>query len=175
MKTTANIAASVRQRLLNYAKTKNRPFDETLRTYAMERFLFRLGQSRSAMVKLGEQNSRMKDFLDIWLLSQQFEFDGALLQKACRRTFLHRETPLEDTPVALTVGFVELPDKKRQWNAYLRRLSLDFTPPVYADVMATIRTFLLPLVAPIQSNKPFPCHWSPPVGPWLTKKPARTE
>ncbi len=27
------------------------------------------------MVKLGELNSRMKDFYDIWLLSRQFEFD----------------------------------------------------------------------------------------------------
>lgn len=29
------------------------------------------------MVKLGMLNSRMKDFYDIWLLSRQFDFDGA--------------------------------------------------------------------------------------------------
>lgn len=36
MKTTANIGASVRQRLLNYAKAKNRPFVMvTVRTFLL--------------------------------------------------------------------------------------------------------------------------------------------
>jgi len=43
--TGANLAASVRQRLLNIAKRTNRPFQEVLQYYAMERFLFRLAQS----------------------------------------------------------------------------------------------------------------------------------
>lgn len=38
-----NTAASVRQRLLNEAKADNRPFNELLYYYAMERFLYRLG------------------------------------------------------------------------------------------------------------------------------------
>ncbi len=40
-----NVAASVRQRLLNRAKETKRPFDELLQYYAMERFLYRLSQS----------------------------------------------------------------------------------------------------------------------------------
>lgn len=40
-----NIAASVRQRLLNEARTSRRPFNEVLQYFAMERFLFRLSQS----------------------------------------------------------------------------------------------------------------------------------
>lgn len=38
-------AASVRQRLLNIARDKNRPFNEVLQYFAMERFLYRLGIS----------------------------------------------------------------------------------------------------------------------------------
>lgn len=38
-----------------------------------------------AMVKLGLVNSRMKDFYDIWLLSQQFDFDGSVLSNAIAR------------------------------------------------------------------------------------------
>jgi hypothetical protein len=34
-----------------------------------------------AMVKLGQLNSRMKDFFDIWLLSRQFNFDGGMLAR----------------------------------------------------------------------------------------------
>ena len=40
-----NIGASVRQRLLNYAKANGRPFAEVLQYYAMERFLYRLSMS----------------------------------------------------------------------------------------------------------------------------------
>ncbi len=43
-----DVAASVRQRLLNHAKASNRPFQELLQYYAMERFLFRLAQSPHA-------------------------------------------------------------------------------------------------------------------------------
>lgn len=40
-----NVAASVHARLLNKAREEERRFDELLQYYAMERFLFRLGQS----------------------------------------------------------------------------------------------------------------------------------
>ncbi|QOC22894.1 nucleotidyl transferase AbiEii/AbiGii toxin family protein [Wenzhouxiangella sp. AB-CW3] len=45
---TANIAASVRQRLLNLARDQGRPFQEVLQFYVMERFLYRLSQSAHA-------------------------------------------------------------------------------------------------------------------------------
>ncbi len=41
-----NIPASIRQRLLNKAKDDNRPFNELLQYYAMERFLYRLSVSQ---------------------------------------------------------------------------------------------------------------------------------
>ena len=40
-----NMGASVRQRLLNYAKANDRPFAEVLQYYAMELFLYRLSVS----------------------------------------------------------------------------------------------------------------------------------
>jgi Nucleotidyl transferase AbiEii toxin, Type IV TA system len=41
-----NVAASVRARLLNLSKQRREDFNLTLTRYALERFLFRLGQSR---------------------------------------------------------------------------------------------------------------------------------
>ena len=43
-----NLPASVRQRLTNKAKETNRPFQELLQYFAMERFLYRLAQSPHA-------------------------------------------------------------------------------------------------------------------------------
>ena len=40
-----DVAASVRQRLLNRARSDHRPFGELLQRFAMERFLYRLSQS----------------------------------------------------------------------------------------------------------------------------------
>lgn len=48
MKSARNIPASVRQRLLNRAKTDRRPFNELLQYYAMERFLYRFSLSAHA-------------------------------------------------------------------------------------------------------------------------------
>ena len=42
---TRNVAASVRQRLLNKARAEGRPFNELLQYFALERFLYRLGRS----------------------------------------------------------------------------------------------------------------------------------
>jgi hypothetical protein len=43
-----NLAASVRQRLLNQAHSQDRPFQELLQYYCMERFLYRLSRSQHA-------------------------------------------------------------------------------------------------------------------------------
>jgi hypothetical protein len=43
-----DVGASVRQRLLNKSKEQARPFQELLAYFAMERFLYRLGQSKHA-------------------------------------------------------------------------------------------------------------------------------
>ena len=45
-----NMSASVRQRLLNYARVSGRPFAEVLQYYAMERFLYRLSASPHAEI-----------------------------------------------------------------------------------------------------------------------------
>ena len=42
---TRNVAASVHQRLLNRARAEERPFNELLQYFALERFLYRLGRS----------------------------------------------------------------------------------------------------------------------------------
>ena len=41
-----DLSTSVRQRLLNRAKETNRPFDELLQYFAMERFLYRLSLTK---------------------------------------------------------------------------------------------------------------------------------
>ncbi len=44
--TKKNLPALVHQRLLNLARTADRPLNEFLQFYAIERFLYRLGETR---------------------------------------------------------------------------------------------------------------------------------
>lgn len=44
-KRVTNIAASIREKLLNKARETDRPFNEVLQYYAIERFLYRLSVS----------------------------------------------------------------------------------------------------------------------------------
>ena len=53
-----------------------------------------IAEKFEAIVNLGLTNSRMKDYYDIWLLSQQFDFDGVNLVRAIEATFRRRRTVL---------------------------------------------------------------------------------
>jgi len=61
-----------------------------LRAYPREQTV---AEKFEAMVKLDTQNSRMKDFHDVWALAGAFEFDGAALQRAVAACFERRRTP----------------------------------------------------------------------------------
>lgn len=118
-----------------------------------------------AMVKLGQLNSRMKDFCDLWFMARNFDFDGATLGDAIISTFAKRDTPMPAEPLALTTSFAQLEGKQIQWTAFLRRGQPAGLSNNFAEVVADIAVFLGPLAKSIASRKPFHAAWSPP-GPW---------
>jgi hypothetical protein len=66
-----------------------------------------------AMIKLGMANSRMKDFYDLWVLAQRFEFQSTALAAAIQATFDTRRTSLPvSVPLALRPDFFDLPNKQ---------------------------------------------------------------
>lgn len=78
-----------------------------------------IAEKFEAMVSLGELNSRMKDFFDIWLLARQFSFELGPLRKAIEATFNNRKTSLPDLPL-FDEEFAK--DKQNQWQAFGKRL-----------------------------------------------------
>ena len=78
-----------------------------------------IAEKVEAMVKLGDGNSRLKDFYDVWLLATSLEFDGTAMAEAFAATFRRRGTPLPTAPArVVTDEFVESPLVARQWNAF---------------------------------------------------------
>ena len=122
-----------------------------------------IAEKFEAMVKLGVLNSRMKDFYDIWLLSRQFDFDGAKLAEAIRLTFERRGTALPTEIEAFTEPFIDA--KQIQWTTFWKRLQQDHVPVSFREVTTAVDGFLAPVVAAISSGKPSPTNWTAP-GAW---------
>jgi predicted nucleotidyltransferase component of viral defense system len=123
-----------------------------------------VAEKLQAMVVLGMANSRMKDYYDLWVLSQRFGFDGTTLLSALRATFAVRRTILPiEAPVALSEEFAANAVKQTQWRAFLQRTRIGGSQPL-ADVVAALDGFLVPPMT-AGSDASFPYLWAPG-GPW---------
>lgn len=114
------------------------------------------------MVKLGELNTRMKDFFDIWTLSHSQAFRGSALRDAIASTFAHRSTPLTADAIVFTAKFGASPDKHKQWTAFLNRSHLtDAAPDQFRIVWDDVMEFLSPMTLDDATDR----SWQPG-GPW---------
>jgi hypothetical protein len=135
----------------------------SLRAYPKETVV---SEKVQAMVALGILNSRMKDFYDVWTMSQEFKFGGKTLARAIRATFDRRKTLIpRATPVALTEEFAKTPEKVKQWNAFLSKNKLDVGNSTFPQIIAGLNGFLAPPLSAIAEGIGFTETW-PPKGPW---------
>ena len=101
-----------------------------------------------AMVTLDIRNSRMKDFYDIWFMANTWTFDMASLSKAILASFERRGTVIpKEVPLAFTEEFLNDPQKKQQWAAFVSRLNPGDKAPSLEEVGAILQTFLLPCIS----------------------------
>jgi len=127
-----------------------------------------ISEKLQTMVVKDEINSRMKDFYDVYVLIQQFEFQGASLVNAITNTFRKRKTPIpESLPVPLTDTFAEL--KLKDWAGFYRRLpSPSHVPSDFKLIIHDLRVFLLPPLLAASNSDTFELIWFPGKG-WLKK------
>jgi hypothetical protein len=118
-----------------------------------------------AMVELGINNSRMKDFFDLAVIARTSELDGSTLVDALRATFERRGTALPaSAPTALTAEFAVAPAKVRQWGAFVTKGQLQGHD--LGEVVALLHTLLLAPITAAASNQPFDSTWSPALRRW---------
>jgi len=133
-----------------------------LKAYSREAVI---AEKLEAMVSLGEANSRMKDFADLWFLARHHDFDGEVLAEAISRTFGHRRTPIPEHPVALTPAFAQLEAKQIQWTAFARRGCSGGVALQLAQLIDGIAAFIQPILSHLVAGKALPRKWQAP-GPW---------
>jgi len=127
-----------------------------LRIYPKETVI---AEKFQAMVSLDMANSRMKDFYDIWVMANTFDFDGTLLKTAMERTFERRSTPVpKELPSALTARFFSDPAKEAQWRGFLQRNGVGSEISLEA-VAVKIDHFVMPLCEAIHAGNGFALRW----------------
>ena len=133
-----------------------------IKTYPKETVV---AEKLQAMVVLGMQNSRMKDFYDLYIFANQFQFDGETLVEAISSTFKRRRTELpERLPLALSDEFSGDSQKLVQWKAFLRKSGLQLDDD-FQIIINYLKGFLsLPLKAAARGEK-FNKKWKNN-GPW---------
>lgn len=134
----------------------------TLKGYTPESMI---AEKFQAMIKLGELNSRMKDFYDIWLLSKQFDFNGHILAEAIRKTFKIRKTEIPAHPSIFSTSFSQDQKRETQWRAFLRKTVSSDMPHSFYEVMVKLKSFLTPLSSALVDKESFQKKWKAP-GPW---------
>jgi hypothetical protein len=118
-----------------------------------------IAEKFEAMVTLGELNSRMKDFYDVWLLSRQFAFEFDKLAEAIRLTFKQRGTELAEPIDAFSEAFTT--SRQPLWSAFRRRLKQEHLPESFAEITAEVEAFIKPVIQGESNHS----NW-PPTGPW---------
>lgn len=120
-----------------------------------------IAEKLEAMIKLGELNSRMKDFYDIYVLSKTFSFEGIALVKAIKATFERRGTQIPmDIPLALSDEFANNVAKNKQWVAFINRNSLDSFDYDFPQLITTLREFLLKPLQAAVAEQSFKSKWT---------------
>jgi Nucleotidyl transferase AbiEii toxin, Type IV TA system len=115
-----------------------------------------------ALVSLGIANTRLKDFYDLWMIANTFEFDSFALREAIVRTFERRHTPIPNAaPPGLSDEFAVA--RSDQWQAFLEREQMAAVPSSISTVIFDLDRFLMPLV---EAGMPEARIWQNG-GPWV--------
>ena len=120
-----------------------------------------------AIVTLGEANTRIKDFHDIWVTTRTFPFELANLVEAVGGTLKRRETALPtEMPLALTDAFAKVVEERGLWSGFLRRNPPTLQPPPFSELLAELRRFFLPVIASLAAPEGTQGRWDRDGGTW---------
>ncbi|WP_412755510.1 nucleotidyl transferase AbiEii/AbiGii toxin family protein [Legionella longbeachae] len=100
-----------------------------------------IAEKLHAIALLGMANSRLKDYLDLYVLLSNEQIDNQVLAKAIHATFTRRGMPLPEVlPIGLTDEFANDPSRVSMWIAFLRKNELEQKP--LTEVIAVIRDLI---------------------------------
>ena len=134
----------------------------TVNTYSLETTI---AEKLDAILSLMEFSSRMKDYYDIYYLANKFDFDGATLTEALKKTFENRGHNFTIEQFEQVMSFDNDEAMQKKWKAFVRKI--DIKTDDYSTVLKTIKAFLTePFTAEID-NRGFSGRWSANQNEWI--------
>ena len=119
-----------------------------------------IAEKFEAMMKLGLVNTRMKDFFDVWILSQQLSFTGESLQSVIKTTFEKRQTPLNALPDSINEVFYADQIHQTRWKQFLKNIENEAKHIELPKVINEIKEFLEPIVITSMNKQIFSKTWN---------------
>lgn len=130
-------------------------------TYSFETTI---AEKIDAILSLMEFSSRMKDYYDIYYLANKFDFDGATLTDALKKTFENRGHDFTIEQFEQVMTFDDDAGMQKKWKAFCRKI--DVKTDDYSAVLGTIKKFLTEPLKKVFNGSYFRGHWSAAQNNW---------
>jgi len=124
-----------------------------------------IAEKFEAIVSLGYANSRYKDFYDIYILINKYQFEEAILTEVVQRVFEHRGTTLDDI-VAFEDGFTQDERRIKGWNGFSKKKSAIIQVD-FLTVIDAIKVFIAPILNEVDLKKKYKRIWNPQFKKWI--------
>ena len=133
-------------------------------TYSIETTV---AEKIDAILSLMEFSSRMKDYYDIYYLANKFDFDGATLTEALKKTFENRNHNFTIEQFEQMLEFDSDDAMQKKWKAFIKKINTQMDD--FKTVLKTIKLFLAePFIAAVE-NKSFDSQWLSSENKWKSK------
>ena len=118
-----------------------------------------------AIVSLAYDNSRFKDFYDLYVVSKTHDFDGAELSEAMKETFVNRHTSLSEI-VAFEEGFADDPLRQSRWKSFVTKKK-PVLPVTMHEAILQSQSFLGPVAEAVKNGRVMQGKWSHEQQQWV--------
>lgn len=132
-----------------------------INTYSLETTV---AEKIDAILNLMEFSSRMKDYYDIYYLANKFDFDGALLAEAMKKTFANRNHSFTVEQFEQVMAFDGDDAMRKKWKAFCRKT--DIKTDDYSTVLKAIRSLLSEPFAAAVEGRNYVKRWSGSENRW---------
>jgi Domain of unknown function (DUF1814). len=129
-----------------------------------------IAEKLHAMAQHGYDNTRLKDYYDIWKIQKSYEFRGDTLARAIAATFEQQNRALNPQMPGLSDLFAR--KSERDWKAFLKK-TIVRDEILLSDVVSEIRYFLEPVIEAAMEGEEPDLAWQPEKG-WSGREPARS-
>ena len=131
-------------------------------TYSIETTV---AEKIDAILSLMEFSSRMKDYYDIYYLANKFDFNGATLTDALKKTFANRNHVFTIEQFEQMLEFDSDEAMQKKWKAFVRKI--DTATDDFDVVLKTIKSFLTKPFIAVFENKEVTEQWSATKNEWI--------